>query len=243
MSRSIPPAADEHEEPEWLKVKGTVKFSPLPATTIPVLDATVPVATLAATLSSGTDPSAFHAPNIVVPDGAREGVVISPLDPSPPDLVGVQIEAATLSPAIAQNNVFPTITPVATLDADPRMAVSSDSAVLAGKDADVQQAEGVAPDRAESPTLSVSAPPIAVELPEEPPSEDDPPLPGGPHLDPGPVTVLDEFDVTPISDSNAVANAVNENAAIGTTVGITAFASDGDATQSGITYALSDNAG
>ncbi len=45
------------------------------------------------------------------------------------------------------------------------------------------------------------------------------------------VTDVDEFDVTPISDTNAAANAVTENAAIGTTVGITAFASDGDATK------------
>ncbi|MGQ3360675.1 MAG: beta strand repeat-containing protein [Phreatobacter sp.] len=57
------------------------------------------------------------------------------------------------------------------------------------------------------------------------------------------VTDVDEFDVAPVSDSNAAANAVTENAAIGTTVGITAFASDGDATNSGVTYALTDNAG
>ncbi len=53
----------------------------------------------------------------------------------------------------------------------------------------------------------------------------------------------DEFDVTPVSDTNAAANAVTENAAIGTTVGITAFASDGDATNSGVTYSLTDDAG
>ncbi len=57
------------------------------------------------------------------------------------------------------------------------------------------------------------------------------------------VTDVDEFDITPLSDSDAAANAVNENAAIGTTVGITAFASDGDATTNGITYSLTDNAG
>ncbi len=57
------------------------------------------------------------------------------------------------------------------------------------------------------------------------------------------VTDVDEFDVTPISDTNAAANAVTENAAIGTTVGITAFASDGDATNSGVTYSLTDDAG
>ncbi len=57
------------------------------------------------------------------------------------------------------------------------------------------------------------------------------------------VNDVDEFDVTPISDTNAAANAVTENAAIGTTVGITAFASDGDATNSGVTYSLTDDAG
>ncbi len=54
---------------------------------------------------------------------------------------------------------------------------------------------------------------------------------------------LDEFDITPISDSDATADAVDENAAVGTAVGITALASDGDATTNGITYSLDDDAG
>ncbi len=54
---------------------------------------------------------------------------------------------------------------------------------------------------------------------------------------------LDEFDITPISDSDAAVDAVDENAAIGTAVGITALASDGDATTNGITYSLDDDAG
>ncbi len=41
---------------------------------------------------------------------------------------------------------------------------------------------------------------------------------------------VDEFDVGAIADANATTNAVNENAAVGTTVGITASASDADAT-------------
>ena len=53
----------------------------------------------------------------------------------------------------------------------------------------------------------------------------------------------DEFDVSPVSDTNAASNAVTENATIGTTVGVTAFASDGDATTSGVTYSLTDSAG
>ncbi len=54
---------------------------------------------------------------------------------------------------------------------------------------------------------------------------------------------VDEFDVTPISDTNAATNSVAENAANGTLVGITASASDADATTNGITYTLDDNAG
>ncbi|WP_280151455.1 cadherin domain-containing protein [Piscinibacter sp. XHJ-5] len=54
---------------------------------------------------------------------------------------------------------------------------------------------------------------------------------------------VDEFDVTAPADTNAAANAVNENAAVGTVVGVTAHASDADATTHGVTYSLIDNAG
>ncbi len=54
---------------------------------------------------------------------------------------------------------------------------------------------------------------------------------------------LDEFDTTATVDANASANSVAENAANGTTVGIVASASDGDATTNTITYSLDDNAG
>ena len=57
------------------------------------------------------------------------------------------------------------------------------------------------------------------------------------------ITDVDEFDVGAVADSNAAANAVNENAANGTAVGITASASDADATTNAITYTLDDNAG
>lgn len=56
------------------------------------------------------------------------------------------------------------------------------------------------------------------------------------------VSDVDEFDATAISDTNAAANSVAENSAIGTTVGVTAFASDADATNNAITYSLDDNA-
>ena len=54
---------------------------------------------------------------------------------------------------------------------------------------------------------------------------------------------VDEFDVGPISDSDAAVNEVNENAANGTVVGVTALASDADATNNTILYTLDDNAG
>ncbi len=57
------------------------------------------------------------------------------------------------------------------------------------------------------------------------------------------ITDVDEFDVGSVTDSNATANAVNENAAIGTVVGITASASDADATTNTITYTLFDSDG
>ncbi len=54
---------------------------------------------------------------------------------------------------------------------------------------------------------------------------------------------VDEFDVGPINDSDATADAVDENAANGTVVGVTALASDVDATNNTIAYTLDDNAG
>ncbi len=57
------------------------------------------------------------------------------------------------------------------------------------------------------------------------------------------VSDVDEFDTTAISDTNATTNSVAENSAIGTAVGVTAFASDADATTNTITYSLDNNAG
>ncbi|MFN0318553.1 MAG: DUF4347 domain-containing protein, partial [Burkholderiales bacterium] len=54
---------------------------------------------------------------------------------------------------------------------------------------------------------------------------------------------VDEFDVGPITDTNGTGNSVDENAATGTLVGITASASDADATNNTITYSLTNNAG
>jgi uncharacterized delta-60 repeat protein len=54
---------------------------------------------------------------------------------------------------------------------------------------------------------------------------------------------LDEFNVSVVTDTNAGANSVAENATIGTTVGITAFAEDLDATNNAMTYTLDDDAG
>ncbi|MFN9366937.1 MAG: cadherin repeat domain-containing protein, partial [Planctomycetota bacterium] len=57
------------------------------------------------------------------------------------------------------------------------------------------------------------------------------------------LTDVDEFDVGPVTDTNAAANSLAENSANGTTVGITASASDADATTNSITYTLDDTAG
>ncbi len=54
---------------------------------------------------------------------------------------------------------------------------------------------------------------------------------------------VDEFDVGVVTDSDAATNAVDENAANGTVVGVTALASDADATNNTITYTLDDDAG
>ena len=54
---------------------------------------------------------------------------------------------------------------------------------------------------------------------------------------------VDEFDVGAVTDSDAAANAVDENAANGTVVGVTALATDADATNNTITYSLDDDDG
>lgn len=75
---------------------------------------------------------------------------------------------------------------------------------------------------------------------------DDASIPGSPD-DSASITILlqdvDEFDVGAIVDGNAAANTVAENAATGAAVGITAAASDADATNNTITYSLDDDAG
>jgi hypothetical protein len=54
---------------------------------------------------------------------------------------------------------------------------------------------------------------------------------------------IDEFDVTAPIDANGGVNMVAENQADGTLVGITASAFDSDATTSGVSYSLSNDAG
>ena len=51
---------------------------------------------------------------------------------------------------------------------------------------------------------------------------------------------IDEFDVSAVSDSDVSANSVSESAANGTAVGVTASASDADATTNTITYSVVD---
>ena len=54
---------------------------------------------------------------------------------------------------------------------------------------------------------------------------------------------VDEFDISAVTDTNASPNSVQENSAIGTLVGVTAFANDADATNNTVTYSLTDDAG
>ncbi|MHA7772762.1 cadherin domain-containing protein [Roseibium sp. M-1] len=53
------------------------------------------------------------------------------------------------------------------------------------------------------------------------------------------VSDVDEFNVSAVTDTDASANAIAEDAAAGTTVGVTAFASDADATDT-VSYAVDD---
>jgi hypothetical protein len=53
----------------------------------------------------------------------------------------------------------------------------------------------------------------------------------------------DEFNVGPITDTNPAADSISPTAAVGSSVGITAFASDADATNNAITYTLDNSAG
>jgi len=53
----------------------------------------------------------------------------------------------------------------------------------------------------------------------------------------------DQFDVTVPTDTDVAADAVGENVAIGTYVGLTAFASDADPTNNAVSYSLSSNPG
>jgi uncharacterized delta-60 repeat protein len=54
---------------------------------------------------------------------------------------------------------------------------------------------------------------------------------------------VDEFDVTRAADTDNTSNRVDENAPTGTVVGLTAFATDDDATTNTVSYSLADDAG
>ena len=54
---------------------------------------------------------------------------------------------------------------------------------------------------------------------------------------------VDEFDVGTVTDADASINEIDENATVGTVVGVTAAAADADATTNTITYTLQDNDG
>src|SRR5439155_282136 len=54
---------------------------------------------------------------------------------------------------------------------------------------------------------------------------------------------VNEFSVSTPVDSDAASNAVDENVAIRTTVGVTAFAADADATANSVSYAITGGTG
>ena len=56
------------------------------------------------------------------------------------------------------------------------------------------------------------------------------------------VNDINEFNISAIGDTNAGSNRVNENSVVGTSVGIAAFATDADGSDT-VTYSLSDDAG
>ena len=54
---------------------------------------------------------------------------------------------------------------------------------------------------------------------------------------------LDELDTGAVTDIDGTGNSVAEDAVVGTAVGVTASATDDDATTNAITYTLDDDAG
>lgn len=176
---SIPPVPEEPEEPEWLKARGTVKISSLPAATVPVLDATVAVATLAATLPSQIEPSPHHAWSDVGAGGFGAGFLRSPPVASIPDAAGEQMLAPPAFAAVDPDIVISAAPPVAATDAIPAVTIPSATAVVDRAATDAEP-EAVADHRPGSPVPSASLL-TAAPLPEDAPLPDEgPPLPQNP---------------------------------------------------------------
>ncbi|MEQ1906109.1 MAG: cadherin domain-containing protein, partial [Pirellulaceae bacterium] len=57
------------------------------------------------------------------------------------------------------------------------------------------------------------------------------------------ITDVNEYSIGPISDTDLANNSVDENASIGSSVGVTAQATDNDATNNAVTYSLIDDDG
>ncbi len=253
MSGRIPPSADEreeHEAPEWLKAKGTVKASPLPVATIPLLDVTIPAATLAATLHTVADPSGVvETANITpAPMQDKNELRVGPSSPTSGSLFFSDVRDEIGLPSVETGRIdSPPITP-------PSPAMVSDGGLWSNFDAvntpNRHQANQQASDfvAVHSPALvAVPAARIAVPDRRETPQPDRvSPTPEVSRPDSSPVDTappLDEFDVTEPVDVYLATNSIAENAVAGTKVGIIAFASDGDATRNGVTYTLANDAG
>jgi protocadherin Fat 4 len=239
---NIPPVPDEPDEPEWLKSKGTVKLSSLPATTIPVLDATVAVATVAATLPSVTESPPSATSSHGVADGPAAEFFKSPLVPSLSESISEQALPGPVIPDVGPNYGLLAVTPLAVPDTGPGVAIPLANAAVMDPHASEPEAVAGADHRSGAAALPALSPPPSAEPGDAPDEDEAPPRPEGPLLEPDPVA-LDEFDVTAPVDADAASNSIAENAAAGTKVGITASAFDADATTSGVTYSLANDGG
>lgn len=172
-------------------------------------------------------------------DGQALRIVIENLDGTKVNIDNVRLTTSTATGSIAENSIDgTTVVTASVLDRDPsntftyslfnsaggRFAINSTTGVVSVADQSLLNYESAtshnivvrATDQAGlafDRTLSVS------------------------------LTDVNEFAVTAPTDSNATANAVNENAANGTVFGIVTFESDDDATTNEVTYTLDVNAG
>ncbi len=215
MSGSIPPSADEHEEPDWLKVRGTVKLSPLPAVTIPILDATIPAATLAASLSNVEALSDSHANSPVIEGPLAKDVVVdgtASTSPSSASAVPQTKMTVSLETVLSDRNE-PT--------ADPQMGAvellvkAQNDHKSSHKHSEESRDVVTAPHRPSAFAGVLQSAPVGKREPDHERANPtlEPDRTGSRPVDPSPN--IDAFDVTAPADTDAAANSIAENAAAG----------------------------